>query len=267
MNTRQLTNFIITGCTALLLAGIAGATPTPISQNFDTQVLGVNGWTESGGNSTTPSYNFSTTTPEGCCTPASPGYIDAKDSSSVGGTAGIMTLYAPLALFPQTAGFADLSSYDVTNGTAFYIHFALEQLSNQANKSLSGNTGKVNITGANNVIIQANFFNFGACAGCNNLPAGWNLPTGNNLFSAGIFQVYDPVTGLTTGAVSQALFTQTISAITKFGIEVELHGDSSDNVGFDAFGIDQVPEPSYSVALLAAGALGFYFKRRRATKA
>ena len=40
--------------------------------------------------------------------------------------------------------------------------------------------------------------------------------------------------------MSQALFTQTISAITKFGIEVELHGDSSDNVGFDSFGIDQV---------------------------
>ena len=94
--------------------------------------------------------------------------------------------------------------------------------------------------------IQANIFNFAACAGCNNLPAGWNLPTENNLFSAGIFQIYDPVTGLTTGAVSQALFTQTISAITKFGLEVELHGDSSDNVGFDAFGIDQVPEPSYS---------------------
>ena len=70
--------------------------------------------------------------------------------------------------FPQTAGFADLSSYDVVNGTAFYIHFALEQLSNQGNKPLSGNTGKVNITGANGTIIQANFFNFGACAGCNN---------------------------------------------------------------------------------------------------
>jgi hypothetical protein len=266
MNTRQLTSFIITGCTALLLAGIAGAAPIPISQNFDTQALGVAGWTEAGGNSATPTYNFNAGTPAGCCTPASPGYISAKDSASPSGVAGIMTLYAPLALFPQTSGFGDLSSYDAFNGTAFYIHFALEQLSTQANKPLSGNTGKINITGNNGLVIQADIFNFAAC-NCNNLPAGWNLPTGNNLFSAGIFQVWDPVTGLTTGPVTQALFTQTISAITKFGVQVELHGDSSDNVGFDSFGIDQVPEPSYSVALLAAGVLGFYIKRRRATKA
>ena len=137
MNTERLTSFLLTGCTALLLVGIAGATPLPISDNFDTQALGVDGWTESGGNSTTPTYNFSTSSPAGCCTPASPGYINAKDNASPSGAAGIMTLMHALALFPQTAGFADLSAYDVfTGGTAFYIHFALEQLSNQSNKPL-----------------------------------------------------------------------------------------------------------------------------------
>src|SRR5712692_8664642 len=116
MITRRLTSLVLTGFTALLLAGTAGATPIPISQNFDTQALGVNGWTESGGNNTTPDYNFSTSSPAGCCTPASPGYIDAKDSTAVKGLAGILTLYAPLALFPKTAGCADLSSYDVYTG-------------------------------------------------------------------------------------------------------------------------------------------------------
>ena len=238
-------------CVALLLASLGSA--TPISENFDTQALGVNGWTETGGNSTTPTYNFSTSIPLGCC--ASPGFISAKDA---GGSGGIMTIYAPLALFPQVAGVANLSSFDISanGGTAYYIHFALEQLSAQAGKLLTGNTGKIDITGTNGVTIQANLFNFGACSTCFNLPTGWNLPTENNLFSMGIFKQ------TAGGGTLAANYLATISRVASFNVEVELHGDSADSVGFDSFGIDRVPEPSYTVVLLAAGVVGLFWKRR-----
>ncbi|MEP6538174.1 MAG: PEP-CTERM sorting domain-containing protein [Bryobacteraceae bacterium] len=243
-------------CLALLLASLGSA--TPISENFDNQALGVNGWTETGGNSATPTYNYnSPSNGLGCC--PSPGFISAKDNNS-GGAGNVLKLYAPLALFPQTAGFADLSSFDIAanGGMAYYIHFALKQLSNQGNKPLTGNTGKIDITGANGVTIQANLYNFVACPTCNNLPAGWNLPTENNLFSFGIFTKTAGV-----GTFNQALYLATISKIASFNIEVELHGDGSDEVGFDSFGIDTVPEPSYTVVLFAAGILGFLWKRRQ----
>ena len=90
-------------CVALLLVSLGSA--TPISENFDNTALGVNGWTETGGNSATPSYNADGL---GCC--PSLGWISAKDS----GNNGVMKLYAPLALMPQSGGFADLSSFDIT---------------------------------------------------------------------------------------------------------------------------------------------------------
>lgn len=235
-------------CMALLLASLGSA--TPISENFDTQALGVNGWTETGGNSTTPTYHFDTL---GCCT--SPGWISAKDSGTGGN---VLKLYAPLALLPQTGGFADLSSFDISanGGTAYYIHFALQQLSNQGGKLLTGRTGLIDITGTNGVTIQANLFNFGACSTCFNLPTGWNLPTENNLFSMGIFKQ------TAGGGTLAANYLATISRVASFNVEVELHGDSADSVGFDSFGIDRVPEPSYTVVLLAAGVVGLFWKRR-----
>ncbi len=235
-------------CVALLLVSLSSA--TPISENFDNTALGVNGWTETGGNSATPSYNADGL---GCC--PSLGWISAKDS----GNNGVMKLYAPLALLPQTGGIADLSSFDITanGGTAYYIHFALQQLSNQGNKPLTGNTGKIDITGINGVTIQANLYNFVACPTCFNLPTGWNLPTENNLFSMGIFT---QTAG--TGTLA-ANYLATISQVASFNIEVELHGDSADSVGFDSFGIDKVPEPSYMVVLLAAGVVGLLWKRRQ----
>ena len=238
-------------CVALLLSSLGSA--TPISENFDNTLLGVNGWTETGGNSATPSYHADGL---GCC--PSLGWISAKDNASGGGT-NVLKLYAPLALLPQTGGFADLSSFDITanSGTAYYIHFALQQLSAQGNKLLTGNTGKIDITGINGVTIQANLYNFVACPTCFNLPTGWNLPTENNLFSMGIFT---QIAG--TGTLA-ANYLNTISSVASFNIEVELHGDSADSVGFDSFGIDQVPEPSYTVVLLAAGVVGLFWKRRQ----
>src|SRR6266404_5199818 len=172
---------------ALLFAGLSSATPIPIYENWDTQALGVNGWTESGGNAVIPLYNFnSTSNGLGCC--PTPGFISAKDNNS-GGSSNVLTLYAPLALFQQNAGFGDLSSMDVTfnGGTAFYIHFAIEQLSNQGNKPLTGNTGKINIVGVNGVTIEADLYNFVACPTCFNLPTGWNLPTNQNLITFSTF--------------------------------------------------------------------------------
>lgn len=239
---------------ALLLASLGSA--TPISENFDTQALGANGWTEQGGTATTPVYNFnSSSNGLGCC--PSPGFISAKDNNS-GGSSNVLKLYAPLALFPVSAGFADLSSFDITanGGTAYYIHFAIEQLSNQSNKLATGNTGKIDITDNNGVTIQANLYNFVACPTCTTIPAGWNLPTENNLFSFGIFT--QPGGTLTPG---QYLYT--ITHVASFNIEVELHGDGSDEMGFDSFGIDNAPEPSYTVVLLAAGVAGLFWKRRQ----
>ena len=254
---RHSHKFLLLLSISLVLASLGSA--TPISENFDNQALGVNGWTETGGNSATPLYNFnSPTNGLGCC--PSPGFISAKDSNQ-GGPANVLKLYAPLALFPQTAGVADLSSFDIVanGGIAYYIHFAIEQLSNQANKPLTGNTGKIDIVGNNGVTIQANLYGFAACPTCTNLPAGWNLPTENNLFSFGIFTM---IAG--GGVFDQARYLQTISSVLSFNIEVELHGDGADEVGFDSFGIDNVPEPSYTVALFAAGLMGVLYKRRRA---
>jgi hypothetical protein len=259
MSGNRLYSPFLLVCLALFVVTLVSA--TPIHENWDTQALDINGWTETGGNSSLPTYNFnSSSNGLGCC--PTPGFISAKDNNS-GGAGNVLTVYAPLSLFTQTAGHADLSEFDVSTngGVAYYIQLALKQLSNQGNKPLTGNTGKIDIVGANNVTIQANLYNFVACPTCNNLNPGWNLPTENNLFAVGTF---NKIAGV--GTYNQSLFSTTISNIISFSIEVELHGDGSDEIGIDGFGIDNVPEPA-SFAMMGGGIAGLLFYARKRAKA
>jgi hypothetical protein len=244
----------------LLAASLSAATILPITSSFDNGLL--NGWTSAGGSAPTVTATGGSGPP---VSGPSDGYLQNKDTGQIDSFTGtsVLTFYAPLALFPAgaTAGQADLSAY---LDSVWNINYAIKQVSAvQASKLLTGTTGIIKIygTGGNYLTYDPLHVDTKSsllpCAGGNAANSGcWNYVSVPFL-STGIFNYNN--TGVLASQI-QAL--DILTHITAFGIVGELHSDSQDVVGFDAFGID-TPEPSYSAVLLLVGALGYAVKRRR----